>query len=226
MSDLIETAVQRVFVETRTATVGQVTAFRRATGGKPEYCKIQPGLRRTLQDGSRLDMPEVDNVPILWPGGNGFTSGCDLVVGDEVLCVVSDRAVDIWIQSGRIQTPSHGRMHDITDIVVLPGLLSYGNAATVQRGANTWYVGDKGGQPPWVRLDRGLAKSATIEGVTINLGQQAALGVARMTDKGTVLDAAWIAWLTAVGAATFVGVPPFPQPIAQITTASTKVKAE
>lgn len=225
LADLGEVIAQRVFQEMRTATVGQVTAFRRALGGEAEYAKIQPGIRRTLADGTRIQMPEVDRVPILWPSAAGFSSGADLVVGDEVLCVVSDRAIDTWIQSGKVQNPPYGRLFDISDIVVLPGLMSYGQAPTVQRRPNTWYLGDKDGSAPWIRLDRGIAKSATVEGVAINLGEQAGLGVARQTDKVTVLDAAWISWFTAVGALIMTP-PPFVQPIGQITSASTKVKAE
>ena len=225
LDDLAEVIFQRVMMEARTATVGQVTAFRRAAGGQPEYATIQPGLRRTLKDGTPLDVPEVDRVPILWPGANGFTSGADLKVGDECLCVVSDRAIDRWIQSGGIQIPAHGRLQDITDIVALPGLLSARKAASVQRRPNTWYLGDAGGQVPWMRMDRGVAKSVTVDGIAINLGEQAGLGVARLTDKVTILDAAWISWFTAVGALIMIP-PPFVQPIGQITTASTKVKAE
>ena len=219
LNEVIDEAMLRNFVEARTAVPGNVLAYRGPGVVGPEYVKVEIGVKGTLRDGRNLTLPEVDRVPILWPGGNGFHSGIDLAKGDELLCVVSDRAIDSWLQGGGVQVPTNGRLHDITDIVALPGLRSVKQAITVQRGAATWYIGTDSGAAPWIRLQKAPA-TATLEGSTVNLGEGATLGVARQTDP-VITNAQWIAWFGTVG--TFIGTPPPGPTIGTIQSASTQV---
>lgn len=224
LSDVVDAGVERGRVETRTAIPGTIVAFK---SGPPESCKVQPNLRRVTNDGVEVTMPQVDEAPIVWPGAAGWTVSTDLKRGDEVVCLVADRAIDAWLQQGGTVTPRDGRLHDPTDIIVIPGLRSNKTATRVVRGRNTLYIGSDNGSAPWMRLKSGAGAAATIEAPQINLGQGAGLGVARQTDKVTVtpLQTDWLAWFNALGALIMTP-PPVGSPIAQITTASSKVKSE
>lgn len=234
LTDAIEAGTMRHRVETRTAMPGTVVAYN---AGPPEYCKVELGFRRVTTDGQEVDQPKVDRVPICWPGAAGFTVSCDLVKGNELLCVVSDRALDRWLDQGGVITPASGRLHDPSDIVAIPGLRSAKNAVRATRGRNTLYLGSDSGAAPWMRLRRTPTTQATVEAAQILLGQGAALGVARLNDQvraSTVVDGAapigLFEWMTAVTTfinglvpGTLPGVPSF---IGKISQASSKVSAE
>ncbi len=227
INEVIDEAMLRNFVEARTAVPGNVVAYRGSGVVGSEYVKVELGLKGTLRDGRNLTLPEVDRVPILWPGGNGFHSGIELAKGDGVFCVVSDRAIDSWLQAGGVQAPTNGRLHDITDIVALPGLRASKQAVTVQRGAGTWYIGTDSGAAPWLRLQKTPA-TATVEAPTIRLGEAATRGVARANDSCiTSANPAdpWNVWFTALGALISTP-PPFIDPIATILTSSSKAFSE
>jgi len=222
LSDAIEVACMRHRVETRTAIPGTVLAY---AAGPPESCRIRLGFRRVLTDGQEIEMPEVAEVPICWPGAAGFTVSAELQVGDEVLCIVADRALDAWLDNGGATTPSGGRLHDVSDIVAIPGLRSAGKAVRVRRGRETLYLGKDDGQAPWAKLEARPTPTVTVEGTTIKLGAAATLGVARLNDSIAVTDAAWLTWFASIGTALMVPPPPS-APTGIITGASSKVKAE
>lgn len=228
LKDLVEEGVLRALMEGRTAIPGQVFGFRPFKGGVAEHLYIELGIKRQTRDGRVVELPKVDRVPILWPGGSGFTAGTELQKGDEVLCIVCDRAIDAWLDGGGVQVPRSGRLQDITDIVALPGLTSAKRAVTVKRGSKTYYIGTHDGRPPWIRIENRTTPTIKIEATEIRLGDLATRGVARLNDSTTLssnpLDP-WVAWFTAVG--TFTGaVPPLVSPLASISSASTKAKSE
>ena len=134
--------------------------------------------------------------------------------------------------------PSMRRLHDATDIVVLPGLRSAKHPITVQRGNATYYIGTDNGAAPWLRLQQTPAV-ATVEATQIKLGEVATLGVARQTDSvvGKVTPTLpapalpMIPWAAAVTTAlgtltggTFVAT--LDPSIGSISSASTKAFAE
>lgn len=228
LSDLIEEAVLRALMEGRTAIPGHVVGYRPFKAGVAEHLYVELGIKRQTVDGRVIALPKVDRVPILWPGASDFTSGSQMENGDEVLCIVCDRAIDAWIDGGGVQVPRSGRLQDITDIVALPGLTSAGRAVTVQRGSKTYYIGTKDGRPPWIRIENRDVPTIKLEATEVRLGENATRGVARMNDSTAVSQAAldpWFVWFTAVGVATGA-TPPFGSPIASISTASAKAKAE
>lgn len=107
-----------------TALPGIVTAVDFATS----TCTVQPALTASIEDENEnvvpVNLPLLVNVPIVFPGVNGFVLTLPLVIGDEVLVVFASRCIDSWWQSGGIQAPMESRMHDLSDGFAFPANMS------------------------------------------------------------------------------------------------------
>lgn len=88
-------------------------------------CTVQLAVQGTVQDETgavqSVNMPILDDVPIIWPRAGGFALTFPLAVNDEVLVVFGARCIDAWWQSGGIQRPMEARMHDLSDAFAIPG---------------------------------------------------------------------------------------------------------
>ncbi len=86
---------------------------------------VQPAIRRIERDndGNKLtnDYPLLVDVPVVFPRGGGCTLTFPVKAGDECLVIFADRCIDFWWQSGGIQEPVDGRMHDLSDAFCIVG---------------------------------------------------------------------------------------------------------
>lgn len=62
-----------------------------------------------------VELPELQDVPVMFTCAGGFTITHPINVGDECLVSFSDRCIDLWWQSGGIQNPFDTRQHDLSD---------------------------------------------------------------------------------------------------------------
>jgi hypothetical protein len=78
----------------------------------------------------------VDNVPIMFFGGGGFTITVPLKQGDEGMLIFCDTCIDGWWANGGIQPPDRSRLvqpqierrrHDLHDCGFYPGMKSQPN---------------------------------------------------------------------------------------------------
>ncbi|EPG4668766.1 Gp138 family membrane-puncturing spike protein [Klebsiella pneumoniae] len=86
---------------------------------------VQPAIRYIERDndGNKLtnDYPLLVDVPVVFPRGGGCTLTFPVKAGDECLVIFADRCIDFWWQSGGIQEPVDGRMHDLSDAFCIVG---------------------------------------------------------------------------------------------------------
>ena len=73
---------------------------------------------------SSVNMPLLPDVPVVFPGGGGFTLTFPVASGDECLVVFASRCIDAWWQSGGVGEPMEPRMHDLSDGFALVGVRS------------------------------------------------------------------------------------------------------
>lgn len=80
--------------------------------------------------------PVIDNVPIMFLGGGGFTVTVPLVKGDEGMLIFCDTCIDLWWAHGGVQPPVDApivqpqherRRHDFWDCGFYPGMKSLPN---------------------------------------------------------------------------------------------------
>lgn len=75
-----------------------------------------------------VDMPQVLDVPIVFPRTAGFAITFPIAAGDEVLIIFASRCIDAWWQSGGFSNkPMEFRMHDLSDGFAIPGPASQPN---------------------------------------------------------------------------------------------------
>jgi len=131
-----------------TALPGIVTAvdFSKMT------CSVQPAIQASVvnEDGSstRVNLPLLLDVPIVFPSAGGFTITFPLAINDEVLVIFSSRCIDAWWQSGGVQRAMEARMHDLSDGFAIPGPKSVPNvigsisstALQIRNNAGTSYI--------------------------------------------------------------------------------------
>lgn len=107
-------------------------------------CEVQPTIKGIFRqpDGTTkvVTPPLCLDVPILWPGGGGFSFTYPLAESDEGLLVFASRCIDAWWQSGGVQAQSEIRMHDLSDGFFIPGFRSQVNklASVSQNSARLW----------------------------------------------------------------------------------------
>ncbi|HBR7615708.1 TPA: phage baseplate protein [Klebsiella pneumoniae] len=86
---------------------------------------VQPAIRYIERDNdgnkSTKDYPLLVDVPVVFPRGGGCTLTFPVSEGDECLVIFADRCIDFWWQSGGIQEPVDGRMHDLSDAFCIVG---------------------------------------------------------------------------------------------------------
>jgi len=66
----------------------------------------------------------------------GYMLTFPLKKGDECLAIVSSRAIDRWHEKGDVQNQATARMHDLSDVIILPGMKSKPRAEEVKDGAH------------------------------------------------------------------------------------------
>lgn len=62
-----------------------------------------------------LEIPILQDVPVMFTCAGGFTITHPINVGDECLVSFSSRNIDNWWQSGGVQNPFDTRHHDLSD---------------------------------------------------------------------------------------------------------------
>ena len=86
---------------------------------------IQPAIKGVEHDASgaevSVNLPLLVDVPVIFPRGGGCTLTFPVKEGDECLVIFADRCIDFWWQSGGIQEPVDGRMHDLSDAFCIVG---------------------------------------------------------------------------------------------------------
>jgi Phage protein Gp138 N-terminal domain len=124
------------YIETRlrdlhTCLPGQIVSFNPAT----QTAVVQPSIKRVFVVNnpgqgatvSQVNLPLCVDVPVQFPGGNGYALTFPVVAGDECWLMFSERAIDFWFQNGGQQLPSEYRLHDLSDAVATVGLRSQPN---------------------------------------------------------------------------------------------------
>jgi hypothetical protein len=71
-----------------------------------------------------LAIPPINDIPVVFPGGGGFTLTFPVTQGDECLLVFSSRCIDGWWSTGAAAPQGDLRMHDLSDGFAFVGVRS------------------------------------------------------------------------------------------------------
>lgn len=123
MEEAINTIIDAKLASTHTHVPFKVVSVDWSK--KPPTLVAQPTIkaRQLLPDGSQkwVDLPQVPDVPIHFPGGGGASLTFPIKVGDEGLLMISTRSTDSYQQSGDGQPPIELRPHDLSNAYAMMG---------------------------------------------------------------------------------------------------------
>lgn len=123
-SDIIVDAIEGRLADLHTGLPARVIAFDEAKGS----CQVQVLLNRVFvnedDSSSIIAIPPIDNVPIIYEGGAGWSITYPLAPGDIVFLAFAERSIDDWLETepGQLVTPTQVRKHDLSDAIALPSL--------------------------------------------------------------------------------------------------------
>lgn len=131
LNEVISTAIETRLLDLHTAMPGQIVSYNSAN----QSCVVQPCIKKKYEDGTIVNIPQITNVPVVFPrAGKAFIS-LPLKAGDYVLIIFSERAMDLFSNLGGVQDPKDPRKHHITDAIVIPGVYPFNSPADVSSSA-------------------------------------------------------------------------------------------
>ena len=95
---------------------------------KKKKVAVKPLLKRTYLDGTILELPIIDNVPIVYPDTGEALLKFPLIVGAKVLLMFSERSLDNWLSSGNDSIPGNPNKFSLSDAVAILGLSDFSRA--------------------------------------------------------------------------------------------------
>ena len=131
-------------IEARMAAVNvsipaEIVSYSSAT----QKCSVQPSIKRKYEDGTVINLPIINDVPVLFPrAGKAFIS-FPLKAGDSVLLIFSQRSLDSWLETGGIVEANDQRKHAFSDAIAIPGLYPFNDLADGADDTNIVVRNDK-----------------------------------------------------------------------------------
>ncbi len=117
----LEVALDALAARLWCALPGTVLSYDAVKG----TCQVQPTIQGQIRNPNGthdyVNLPVLQDVPVIYMGGGPFVATFPIQVGDEALVIFADRCIDYWWQSGGIQIPFEPRMHDLSDGFALIG---------------------------------------------------------------------------------------------------------
>ena len=103
-----------------TIAIGQVISY----DATKHTIKVQPCFKRKLENGSTILLPLLEDVRVLQFGNKFFEISFELLPGDHVILLFSERALDAWGLTGGIVDPANVRKFDLSDAIAIPIVMS------------------------------------------------------------------------------------------------------
>ena len=173
-AEVILAAVRSGLAEVHTAIPAEVRRYDAAK----RLCDAAPLIRSSYTDETGAivveALPVVPNVPIVFPGGGGFSLTFPIEVGDVVLLVFSEASLDKWLSQGGTVDPLDERRHALADAIAIPGLRPF--------------AGKKAATPANAEAP-GLAREESGIGVFVTTGDEVRLGLANASKALALAEA-------------------------------------
>jgi len=128
-SDIIEKQIEAAMDDMRVAIPGKVIAVNDTT------IDVQPQIKLQTADGPESMAPMLA-VPVIQPAAGGYKINFPIKVGDTVMVVYQDRAIDAWDTTDAEGEQVEYRAHHPSDAVAIVGLASStaGQTKTISEG--------------------------------------------------------------------------------------------
>lgn len=98
---------------------------------KNKKASVKPSINVVYNDGEVLEMPIINNVPVLHPSTSKAKIIFPVSVGDSVVLIFAQRSLEEWLKNGNNSTPDDPRMFDLTDAIAILGLDPFSSSIDV-----------------------------------------------------------------------------------------------
>jgi hypothetical protein len=194
LPEILERLQSNIFDSLYVGMPGKVVSYNDVT----QTAKIKPLFKRAVidEDGNEAqeEIPEIPNVPVIFPRGGGFFFSVPLAKNDNVLLLFMDKSIDGFMtSSGTVDLEQVDlREHNLSDAVAIPGFFPLKKAIKATL-ANDAVLGKENGTQLRATGD---AVEITTKGAPAAIGGPVAL--ANLCDLlWTTLDVVFRAWVPA-----------------------------
>ena len=84
--------------------------------------EVQPALKIKLKDKDPMNLPLIQDVPVVYPRSETAGVYFPLKEGDSCLLVCSQRSIDNWLTNGGVVDPANPRKFSLSDATAIVGL--------------------------------------------------------------------------------------------------------
>lgn len=109
---------QDMFSTLNCVKIGQIQDYDATT----QTARVQILFKRILPDGTIQSYQPLVDVPVFVLQGGGAALQMPVQAGDQGILLFSDRCIDQWLQNGGEASPIQGRMHHLSDAILLVGV--------------------------------------------------------------------------------------------------------
>lgn len=139
ISDTIDKRILRELSNIYTATPGRIESYN----ATQKRVSVKPLIRKKFNDGTIVELPVVDNVPIVFPMTSDSGIRFPVKRNDTCLLVFGMRSLDEWLTRGGLVTPDDSRKFDLSDAICIPGLSPFSDLQ-LQNNSDCYMFNDSG----------------------------------------------------------------------------------
>lgn len=105
--------------------------------------QVKPSVRMLMSNGVQIELPELVDVPVMFPCAKMFDLEFPLVQGDGVMLIFQETEISSWKSGIKNASPQTASRFSLDSAIAVPGLVS-----SPRKGAARIYV-DKNGVLHW-----------------------------------------------------------------------------
>lgn len=131
-TDIFRQAINSQISNIHTCLPGRIVSYDFSV----QKATVKPLLSKRYKDDTIQSIPEIPNVPVIFPRSSSFSMHWPLNPGDLVLLLFSERSLDQWLNSGGEIAPLDPRKFDLSDAIAIPGLYPFSETSPAEDNDN------------------------------------------------------------------------------------------
>jgi hypothetical protein len=130
--DILDIWLQSRLKDVHTVLPGTIEVYY---GHSQRKARVKVGVQTRTKKDTRLTIPPIDNVPVMFPSSQGFKFLFPLKKGDGCLILFSEEGIGAWLK-GRTEVAADSlAKFSLTDAICVPGLWSFKNVPNEEKGS-------------------------------------------------------------------------------------------
>jgi len=140
LADVLKEAIDGRISEHHTCIPALIVSYDR----NKQSAVVQPSLKRKYKDGRIVNLPIINNVPVIFPRNKNNFIHFDLEKNDVVTLIFSERSLDIWKEKGGIVSPNDPRKGNLSDAYALVGGFDFKQSFTPTAPSGSLEINNSG----------------------------------------------------------------------------------